>query len=184
MENPKSPIILDACCVLNFYHSGHFLEILQAINVQFYVTLVVQEKELQKLQKQENDENQEMNVLKMAIAQELLKVVDFESEEEEELFVNYAFQIDDGEAATCAIAVSRGWAIATDDRRAISFIKKEVPSLEILSTLDLIKYWSEAANLDSLKLREALKAIAVQGRYRPSKSHPLYSWWETAINIP
>ena len=109
MKIPNSPIILDACCILNFYASDHFLEILLAINAQFYVTLVVQEKELQKLQKQKNNDNQEMNVLEIAIAQELLKVVDFESEEEAELFVNYAFQIDDGEAASCAIAVSRGW---------------------------------------------------------------------------
>lgn len=183
MEIDHSHIVLDACCVLNFYASDHFIEILQAINAQFYVTLVVQEKELQKLQKQENDDNPEMKILEMAIAQELLKVVDVESEEEAELFVNYAFQIDDGEAATCAIAVSRGWAIATDDRRAISFIKREVPSLEILSTLDLIKYWSEAANLDSLQLQEALEAIRVQGRYIPRRNDPLYSWWESMMNM-
>ncbi|MFY7807268.1 MAG: hypothetical protein ACOVQ7_27985 [Limnoraphis robusta] len=183
MDSPESPIILDACCILNFYVSGHFLEILRAINAQFYVTLVVKDQELGMLEKLENEETPERNLLEMAIAEELIQVIDFESEEEAELFVNYAFQIDDGEAASFVIAVSRGWAIATDDRRAISLIKSEVPFLQILSTLDLIKYWSEAANLNSLKLREALEAIQVKGRYRPRKSHLLYSWWELAINL-
>ncbi|MEG4118408.1 hypothetical protein QUA43_13155 [Microcoleus sp. N9_B4] len=51
----------------------------------------------------ENEENE------AAIAQGLLIVVDFESEEEAESFVNYATVLDEGESATDAIAVHRGW---------------------------------------------------------------------------
>ncbi|MCD8486372.1 MAG: XRE family transcriptional regulator [Desertifilum sp.] len=109
-------------------------------------------------------------------------VVDFESEEEEQTFVNYVFELgDDGESATGAIALHRRWIMATDNRRAISFFRREAPRLQILSTLDLMKYWSQAANLDGQSLREALRAIRIQGRYTPPKSHPLYSWWEKAI---
>jgi hypothetical protein len=56
--------------------------------------------------------------------------------EEAELFVNYVFELrGDGESASCAIAVHRGWAIATDDKKAISFIKREASQIQILSTL-------------------------------------------------
>jgi hypothetical protein len=37
----------------------------------------------------------------------------------------------------------RQWAIATDDKRATSFLKKEAPHLQILSTSEIIKNWSE-----------------------------------------
>lgn len=41
----------------------------------------------------------------MAIEQDLLLVIYFESEAEEETYINYVFELgDDGESATCAIA--------------------------------------------------------------------------------
>lgn len=106
--------------------------------------------------------------------------MDFEPEEEAESFVNYATILDDGESATCAIAVHRGWAIATDDKAAISFFQQAAPYLQVLSTLEIIKHWSEETDLDSSALRDVLNAIRVKGRYLPPKSHPLRSWWEAA----
>ncbi|QNP29600.1 hypothetical protein [Cylindrospermopsis curvispora] len=65
-----------------------------------------------------------------AIKQGLLSIVDFESEIEATNFVNYTVEIDDGEAATGAIAISRGWAIGTDDKKATKFLSQESPSLD------------------------------------------------------
>jgi predicted nucleic acid-binding protein len=96
------------------------------------------------------------------------------------LFVNYAAVLDDGESATCASAVHRGWAIATDDKRAIYFIQREKLHLQVLSTPEIIKHWSEKATIDSAALREALNAIRLKARYYPHKSHPLRSWWDAA----
>lgn len=182
MHITHSHILIDACCVLNFCASGNFLAILKAIPAQVAVTQVVQERELKTLQRLEDEENEGATQFETAIEQGLLIVVDFESEEEEAAFVNYVFELgDDGESATCAIAVHRGWAIATDDKRAISFSRQEAPNLQILSTLEMVKHWSEEANLDASALRNALDAIRVKGRYVPHKSHPLRSWWETAM---
>lgn len=182
MHVAHSHVLLDACCVLNFCASGNLLAILQAIPVQVGVTLVVQERELKTLQHLEDQENEGATQFEAAIAQGLLIIVDFESEEEAESFVNYAAILgDDGESATCAIAVYRKWTIATDDKRAISFIQQEAPHLQVLSTLEMIKHWSEEAGLDSSALRDALNAIRVKGRYLPHKTHPLRIWWEAAM---
>ena len=174
-----SHVLLDACCVLNFCASGNLLAILQAMPAQVAVTLVVQEHELRTLQRLKEEENEGAAQFEAAIAQGLIIIVDFESEEEEESFLNYAAIIDDGESAICAIAFHRGWAIATDDKKAVSFFKREAPHLQILSTPEIIKHWSEAAGLDSSALRDALIAIRDKGRYSP-KNHPLQSWWEAA----
>lgn len=176
-----SHVLLDACCVLNFCASGNLLAILEAIPAQVAVTQVVQERELLTLQRLEEEENEGATQFEAAIAGGLLIVVDFKSEEEAESFVNYAAILrDDGESATCAIAVHRGWAIATDDKPAIAFIQQEAPHLQVLSTLEIIKHWSEEAGLDLPALRDVLNAIRVKGRYLPHKSHPLRSWWEAA----
>ncbi|HAA27770.1 MAG TPA: hypothetical protein DCE56_09000 [Cyanobacteria bacterium UBA8553] len=181
MQIAHSHILLDACCVLNFCASGKLLAILQAIPVQVAVTQVVQERELYSLRRLEGEENEGANQFEEAIAQGLLKVVDFKSEEEAQTFVNYVFELgDDGESATCAIAIHRGWAIATDDKKAITFFQRQAPYLQILSTPEIIKHWSEEAGLDQSQLRDALDAIRVKGRYSPHKSHSLRSWWEAA----
>ncbi|MDY7005725.1 MAG: hypothetical protein SWX82_17805 [Cyanobacteriota bacterium] len=78
------------------------------------------------------------------------------------------------------IAFHRQWAIATDDKKAISFMQQQTSDIKIFSTPEIIKHWSEAANVDSSILSEALNAVQVNGRYSPPKSHSLKSWWENA----
>ncbi|MEA5564250.1 hypothetical protein [Anabaena sp. UHCC 0399] len=182
MQVNHSHILLDACCVLNFCASGNFLGILKSISAEVVVTTVVQEYELKTLQRLKQEENEGAIQFEEAIEQGLLIVVDFESEQEEESYVNYAAILgDDGESATCAIAVHRQWAIATDDKRAIAFIQKEAPYLQILSTPEIIKHWSEAAGLDLSEISNVLNTIRLKGRYLPAKTHPLRSWWEAAL---
>jgi hypothetical protein len=182
MDIAHSHVLLDACCVLNFSASGRLLEILSAIPAQVVVTEVVRQKELKTLQRLKTEDNEAAVQFEIAISKGLLLVTDFESEAEEEAFVNYASSMgDDGESATGAIAVHRSWAIATDDKKAISFFRQEVPQLKIISTLEVIKYWSEQSNLNASELRNVLDAIRVKGRYIPDKDHPLQSWWKSAV---
>jgi predicted nucleic acid-binding protein len=179
MKIKHSHVVLDACCVLNFCASGHLIEIVQSIPVQVVVTEVVRERELLNFQRLTDEDSENVNQFESAIEKGLLSVVDFNSENEEETFVNYVFELsDDGESATCAIAVHREWAIATDDKKATSFFQREAPHLQILSTLAIVKNWSETGNLASATLRSALTGIRTRGRYMPHRNHPLLHWWE------
>ncbi|WP_346290144.1 hypothetical protein [Sphaerothrix gracilis] len=182
MEIKHSHIVLDACCVLNFCASGHLIEIIQSIPAQVVVTEIVRERELLTLQRLANENNEDTNQFEAAMEKRLLIVEDFNSESEEEIFVNYVFELgDDGESATCAIAVHREWAIATDDKKAISFFQREAPNLQILSTLAMVKHWSEAENVSSATLRSVLTAIRTRGRYIPHRNHPLLGWWDNMM---
>ncbi|MEB3357497.1 MAG: hypothetical protein VKK04_12285 [Synechococcales bacterium] len=179
MEIKHSHIVLDACCVLNFRASGHLIEIIQSVPAQVVVTEVVRERELLTLQRLADESNEDTNQFEAAMEKGLLAVTGFNSESEEETFVNYVFELgDDGESATCAIAVHRAWAIATDDKKAISFFQREAPNLQILSTLEVVKHWSEAENVSSATLRSVLTAIRTRGRYIPQRHHSLLGWWE------
>jgi len=180
MQINHSHIILDACCVLNLCASGQFLAILKSLPAEIVVTTVIQERELNTLQSLKEEENDAVLEFETAITQGLLKVVDFESEEERESFVNYTFDLDDGESATFAIAVNRKWAVATDDKRAIAFIQKENTNIQILSTSEIIKHWSEAENPNSSILSHVLNAIRIKGHYVPPKDDPLRNWWINA----
>lgn len=182
MDIAHSHVLLDACCVLNFSASGRFLDILSAIPAQVVVAEVVRDKELQTLQRLKTEDNEAAIQFEAAISKGLLLVTDFESEAEAETFVNYVFAMgDDGESATGAIAVHREWAIATDDKKAISFFRQKAPQLKIISTLEVVKYWSEQSSLNASELGNVLDAIRVKGRYIPDKDHPLQSWWKSAM---
>jgi hypothetical protein len=175
MQINPSHLLIDTCCLLNLCASGELLNILQVISISAQATIVEEVKrELLEIENIEQFED--------ALKQGLLLIVDLESEAEETAFVNYAVEIDDGEAATGAIAINRGWAIATDDKKATKFLSQESPSLQIISTPEIIKYWSETANIEPLKLNKVLTEIRVKARYSPNKNHLLKTWWETAIN--
>ncbi|WP_293145665.1 MULTISPECIES: hypothetical protein [unclassified Microcoleus] len=182
MNIKQSHIVLDSCCILNFYASGKFLEILQAIPAEIVVTEVVRSKELKTLQRIENEESEGAIYFDQAVQEGLISIVDFESEAEAETFINYTAQMrDEGESATFAIAFHREWTVATDDKRAIAFLRKEAPHIQIVSTLEIIEHWSEKSNIDSVTLKAALTAIRVRAKYQPPRNHPLLIWWETAM---
>jgi hypothetical protein len=117
-----------------------------------------------------------------AIEKGLLLVIDFNSEIEEETFVNYVFELgDDGESATGAIAFHRDWAIATDDKKAISFFPKRIaPSANPINFSNSQKLVRER-EASSTTLRSVLSAIRTRGRYMPHRNHPLFRWWEDVM---
>ena len=178
-----SHIVLDTCCVLNFCASGHLAEILKSIPAQVVVTEVVRSQELLTLQRVEENLESNATTFEEAINQGLIAIEDFGSESEEEAFINYVFELkDDGESATFAIAVSRNWAVATDDKRATSFFKRGFPQIKLLSSLDILKNYAAEAELTSVELKALLREVRTKGRYVPSQNHPLAAWWEANIN--
>jgi hypothetical protein len=157
------------------------LAILKFISTQVVVSKVVIDFELTSLQGLQTEGSYTDSQFNIAIAQSLLKVVDFETKEEVYSFVNYAAVLgDDGESASCAIAFHRGWAIATDDKGAIKFIQRTAPHIQVLSTPEIIKHWSDVENIDSSTLRNVLQTIRLKAKYSPPNNHPLKNWWEKA----
>ncbi|MBD2232098.1 hypothetical protein [Phormidium tenue] len=182
MQIFHSHLVIDACCILNFSASGYLLSILKSIPAQVIVTETVRSDELTTLQVIDDNQDEAVTQFEAAIKQGVIKIVDFETEDEFETFINYVSGLkDDGEAATFAVAFHHGWAIATDDKRATSFSQRELSHLQLLTTLDLIKYWAESTKPNSTQIAEALSAIHTKGRYKPNKEHPLWNWWNAVM---
>jgi len=89
----------------------------------------------------------------------LIRVLEPRSEEEEETFVNLALQLDDGEAMTGALAIHRGAAVATDDKKAIRILEGWSPPVKIRRTSQLVKEWSEARSIPGRDVRRLLRRI-------------------------
>lgn len=104
-------------------------------------------------------------------------MVDIADEDEAGTFVDLAAVLDDGEAASAAIAIHRGWRLATDVRKAIEVVGDRA---ELVGSLDLVRAWSTADAVAGFVLRDALQRVRGRG-YVPSRAHPQRAWWDRAL---
>jgi hypothetical protein len=112
----------------------------------------------------------------------LLSVASPETESEELTYVNFAVSLDDGEAITGALALHRGWAIGTDERKARRVFWEAAPHLQLVTTPDMIKYWFDVTKPTLDELRDVLRDVGERARYQPDVQHPLYKWWQESLN--
>ncbi len=188
MKSPvssRSCIILDACCVINLYATGRIHQILGSISETVAVAHYVKEKEI--LSVYDGPRGNERSVKKVIELDPLITdgslIVISPSLEELNTYVNLAFEIDDGEAYTGAIAIHREWALATDDKKTIHVINKILPEVPILSTLELVKHWTEITNAPPEIVSELLQDIKKKAIYEPHRSHQLYDWWKSYMDL-
>jgi predicted nucleic acid-binding protein len=176
--------ILDACALINLYASGFMGEIISSRQAQCYVVEQALQESLFIRRPSDTGVGFDKEPVKLDsyFQNKMLQTVKLESEAEQNLFVDLALQIDDGEAATIAIAISRHMQVATDDKKAVRILKQEAPDIVCFSTLEVIKAWSEKLSVNSEQMKVALSSILKHANYRPGKGHKLFEWWQNTMN--
>jgi hypothetical protein len=102
---------------------------------------------------------------------------------EEAAFVDFATEMDDGEACSAAVCVHRGLWLVTDDRVCLRAARNYQPPIPTITTPEVIKRWVDTDSVDADSLGEAIKRIETCARYRPGRTHPLLKWWESNRTI-
>lgn len=178
-------VILNACCIINLYASGHNGDILRSLTPSIAIAAYVRDEEAIRIYSGSDDQTKKYEQINLEpfIACNLLTVVSPETEAENITFVNFAATLGgDGEAVTGAIALHRNWSIGSDDRKAIAFFARNAPHLQLISTLELIKHWVDTSDEPSAPVREALYNMRIRARYAPIANHKLYGWWKRYID--
>ena len=174
-------LILDACCLLNLYATGRLREFATALPYRLVVADYVLEREALYVWLPDSTggspERTRIDVSPV-VAEGLITVVRLDHPEEEALFVDLAVSVDDGEAVTGALALCRGYLVATDDRKARRILSERGQRLGLVSTLELVQSWAEAASVADSELRNVLEAIRSGASYVPGERDPLYEWWQ------
>jgi len=171
--------IVDACCVINVYSaSDDFCSLLQAMGGSFHVPHIVAEESLYVYRPDEEDARKivrEEIDLSPAVENELVRLCDLQSSEENALFVQFAAELDDGEAACLAIAQARAWTVATDDRKAQRLADES--GIPVVTTPELMKRWADAENISDAEVGMVLQRIRKFSRFVPRRGSMLYEWW-------
>ena len=178
-EGPET-VLLDAWAVINLCASRHFEDILSDLPYRFAVAEKVSTDETLYVRRGGGGEDAlEKEPLKLdpSVSAGNLQVLPLLSDDEATTFVSLTTELDDGEAATIAIALHRKLSVATDDRKARSRLRQA--NVRSHSTLALLKEWCETRGLSSDEIATVLSDVRHRGSFLPPRGEPLQNWWDT-----
>ncbi len=158
-------IILDACSAIVVHASDRFSEVIAALPVQVSIPEYILTEELGTLD------------LRLPIAAGMLTKLDLEGDEEALSALHFGTdpRMHAGEAVCVALAVHRNLAVATDDASAISFLNERLPSIQVITSAEIVRNWADSAN--PVDVSDAINQIYKNDGYVPHVWHPLRSWW-------
>jgi hypothetical protein len=178
--------VIDACCLIDLLASGRAEEILRATGFAWHLPAAVHG-EVQYVR--QHDPAQASAVIAVPadlspyLASGRLTLCQPDDSQEQAHFVQYAVQVrSDGEAMCLAIARSRGWPVATDDRKAIRAAGQA--GLTVISCPELVKAWADANLPDPAMLRQVLADIQTLAQFRPNAAMREAGWWFQQLPSP
>ncbi len=177
----RPTILLDACALINLLASGEIESILSATASEIMICAAVQKESLYLRSDDPHDQLPEPIHLDDFLRAGVFSVCDMEGEKEETLYVDYASQLDDGEAMSLAIANARGYSLATDDRKARRIFLESVGAKNrLISTSDLIRRWAERKSVSAIRLKSVLLSIQRRANFLLARSDTNFVWWRDA----
>jgi predicted nucleic acid-binding protein len=190
-------VAVDACCLINLLAAGPILSSPPSpksprrkkavsteadeppgIGLTLHVPAKVTQETFYLLQPDEEDGSKLVKTpIEVApfIQAGVIHSCDLEGEQELELFVQLATRLDDGEAACFAIAQSRSWLLATDDRPATKLAAQA--GLIVITTPELVKRWAGASGAADEEVTAVIQNIQTFARFVPRPDAPECAWW-------
>ncbi|MDS0137557.1 MULTISPECIES: hypothetical protein [unclassified Amycolatopsis] len=175
----RNPLLLDACIAINLLATNHSESIAEALEIHFLMARQAAT-ECECLDIADDKiavRRQGTEATTMAFA-DVLSLVDAEIDD----YVQLARDIDDGEAATIAIAKSRSLPMATDDRKARR-VAVEVGLTIPIGTTSILRRYAGIANLTPPHVAELLQRVRNDASYIPRHTDENFAWWQQAIHL-
>jgi hypothetical protein len=181
-----APAVIDACCLIDLLVSGHAEAILRASGSAWHLPSAVQAEVgyLRQFDPAQVGKTRTVPAdLIPLLSKGLVSPCQPQDPREQARFVHYATQFrSDGEAMCLALAETRGWVVATDDRKAIRVARQA--GLTVLSCPKLLKTWAAATRPDPTTLIQVFTDIQTLAQFRPNPSMPESSWWFKHLRTP
>jgi predicted nucleic acid-binding protein len=163
---PETPLIADASVWINLVAGGHAIEVLRA----FHKPTIISNIALSELERGRNKGRSTHAAVLSLIAAGYATVMDL-PEETEDIYLGLVAgrtsqTLDDGEAATLAIALHLNATALIDERKAICIAATRFPNLTVATTTDLLLSPVVRAVLDAAQLANTLFSALTEARMR------------------
>lgn len=169
-------LLLDACVAINVVAAGVDLEELASASAVRLVMTSVAAAEALWLAPLEPGGDREIIDMGGLVDRGALALLDL-LEDELNGFISFAREIDDGEAATFAVASNRGLMVATDDRRAQRLAATIDPPITTVGTTHLLRAWVDANGVSPDHVAEVVRSVEHRASYFPRRDDPHFAWW-------
>ncbi len=179
----RTLLFLDACCLINLLATNRMEEILACLPFRFATSRFVATREVLAIAHDTDEEPPlEREVIPAAVLENLesLTLLDLATEQELAGFVRFASVLDEGEASVCALALAHGGGVATDDRKALTFMNREEPQVLTVQTPELLYAWAHLSGAPPSEVARVLRSIERKARFRPRRGVPRFEWWVAA----
>ncbi len=163
---PEPPLVADASVWINLVAGGRAIDVLRTLSKPTIIPSIA----LGELERGRDKGRSAHDSLTPLIAAGYVTVIDLPAEAEDvylSLVAGRATQtLDDGEAATLALALHLGATALIDERKAISIAAARFPVLTVATTTDLLLSAQVSTVLDAEQLADVLFAALIEARMR------------------
>lgn len=170
--------IIDCCSLINLYTGWGGLAELRGIGLNWYLCEAVL-KEAEHTREYGEDGQSELVPLDFRPLMEgnLIHIVSPANDRELDDYINFATEVDDGEAQALAIARHRGLTLLTDDRKAIRLASRPDIQVPTISTAGVLQVWANLHPENGRQLPYILSRIEALARFSPRRNSSDYEWW-------
>ena len=176
---PRRSLLLDACIAINLAAATSIARIADALQLTFIIAAQAAAEAGYLRDVVKGTVVLTPINLEQYLSTEALEIWELEATELA-LYLELALVVDDGEAATIALALVRGIDLATDDRRARRLCEDRGIA-EPTRTAALLRSYAEAAQLPDDEVRKMLVRVRERASFLPARSDPDLKWWNEHI---
>ena len=180
MAAERPLLLLDACCLINLLATDRMEQILEILPFRFATSRLIATTEVLSIARDSDEDAAiEREVIPPAALERstALALLDLSTDQELADFVRFAADLDDGEASVCALALSHGGGVATDDRKALNVLKREAPQVPTLQTSELLHDSASLAKAPPPEVARVLRSIERRAKFHPRRGAPRFEWW-------
>jgi predicted nucleic acid-binding protein len=177
--------IIDCCSLINLHTGWGSLTQLQSLDFSLHIAEAVLDESVFVNEFDSNGEKVKSSLDLRSMQLNLgYTVVRPQTPDELSDYVEFAMEIDDGEAQSLAIAKHRGLILLTDDRKALNVANRSDVKVKTYTTPQVLQMWSAASEPNAQQLPEILRRISELARYRPRANSPERLWWDSNLAQP
>ena len=172
--------IIDCCALLNLYAGWGGLSELAGFDVSWCISKTVFN-ESEYVREYEPSGNIVVVPLdlKGPVKADLLSVITAESKQEFRDYVDFATELDDGEAESLALAKNRQLVLLTDDQKSRRVAQRPDVNVQIITTASVLQEWEKMSRTNHKRLKEVISRIRHLARFHPPPGSPDRAWWDT-----